>query len=401
MMPSKQLSIALVHPRIGRGGSEALVMWGAEALKREFEVSIVTTNAIDLRALNSFYGTDVSAREVTLLQVPIPRIVSGIRGAAAIRGALFQRAMHRSARNYDVLISTYNLCDFGVPAIHLLDLSWDEELRTRFSVAPTGIEGMFHRVAPVRAMYLWLGRFLAQPSGRDLFSGDDVLLAYSAWIASIIERKHNVKCGVLYPPVPGAFTEIPFYSRNDDFVCLGRISEEKRLERVLQILGKVRARGYAVRLRLVGGFGATVYSRTIQTLVQELPWVVLEGSVSEQSKIQILTSSRYGIHGAQGEGFGIAIAEMVKAGCIAFAPAEGGPAEILSDPALLYRDDDDALEKITAVLSDEQLQQKLLAHLRGQANKFSAERYMHGLRAAVGKFLRKYPDTTMDHRTCQ
>jgi len=40
-------------------------------------------------------------------------------------------------------------------------------------------------------------------------------------------------------------------------------------------------------------------------------------------------SSRYGIHGAEGEGFGIAIAEMVKAGCVTFAPAVGGPAEIL------------------------------------------------------------------------
>jgi glycosyltransferase involved in cell wall biosynthesis len=376
-------------------------MWGVEALKRDFEVSIVTTNAIDLAALNSFYGTHVSAQEVTARQVSIPRIVRGIRGAAAIRGALFQRAMQRSAREYDVLISAYNLCDFGIPAIHLLDLSWDEELRTRFSVPPTGIEGVFHRIAPVRAIYLWLGRLLAQHSGRDLFSGDDILLAYSAWIASLIERERHVKCGVLHPPVPCSFTEVPFNSRNADFVCLGRISEEKRIERVLDILGRVRARGYEIRLRLVGGFGTNIYARTILTVVQQLPWVVLEGSIPEQRKMEVLTSSRYGIHGADGEGFGIAVAEMVKAGCIAFAPVEGGPSEILNHQALLYRNDDDAVEKITAVLQNTELQQKLLLHLHGQANKFSAEHYMNGLRAAVEEFLQRSPNATMNHSTCR
>jgi predicted phosphohydrolase len=80
---------------------------------------------------------------------------------------------------------------------------------------------------------------------------------------------------------------------------------------------------------------------------------------------------------------------------------EGGPAEILNHDALLYRDDDDAVDKITAVLCDTELQQKLLAHLHGQANKFSAEHYMDGLRAAVEEFLRRSPHTTMDHRTCQ
>jgi glycosyltransferase involved in cell wall biosynthesis len=364
-------------------------MWGAEALMQEFDVSIITTNAIDLGGLNSFYGTNISTQEVTIRRVPVPCMLSKERGAAAIRGALFQRAMRRIAHEYDVLISAYNLCDCGVPAIHLLDLSWDEELRTRFSVPPTGIEGMFHRIAPVRAMYLWLGRFFAQPSGRDLFAGDDLLLAYSAWIASLIERKHHVKCGVLHPPVPGVFTDIPFNNRNRDFVCMGRISEEKRIERMLEILTKVRDRGHQARLRLVGGFGRDTYARKIETLVRGLSWVALEGAVSEQRKAGILASSRYGIHGAEGEGFGIAIAEMVKAGCVTFAPAEGGSAEILDHEALLYRGNDDAVEKIIAVLSNEPLRWELSAHLRRQADKFSAEKFMSGLREAIERFIQQ------------
>jgi len=372
---------------MGRGGSEAVVMWGAEALKRDFDVSIVTTSAIDLVAMNSFYGTAVREEEVKLRQLPIPRILLRIRSGAAIRGALFERAIRRVASEYDVLFRAYNPCDCGVPAIHLLDLSCDEELQTRFAPRPRGFQGLFHRVAPVRAIYLWLAHRISSPSGRDLFSGEDVPLANSRWVASVIERKHHVKCPVLYPPVPSGFADAPFESRNDDFACIGRISEEKRLEQVFEILARVRARGYQVRLRMIGGFGTNKYERKLQALARSLPWVILEGSVSEQRKQEILKSCRYGIHGAEGEGFGIAVAEMVKAGCITFAPAEGGPADILDHDALLYRGDDDAVEKIYALLSRPALQASLLEHLRQQAEKFSAERFMRDLRTIVDKFL--------------
>ena len=386
-MLGNKRTVAVFHPRLGFGGSEAVAMWALEALKHEYDVSIVTTGAVDLAALNSFYGTAVREEEVKVRQLPIPRMLSGIRSGAAIRGAFIQRATRQVACEYDVWFSAYNPCDFGVPGIYLLDLSWDEELRTRFAPSPRGFEGLFHRVAPVRAIYLWLGRRISRPSGRDLFSGEDVLLANSGWVASVIERKHGVRYGVLYPPVPGGFADAPFESRNDDFACIGRISEEKRLERVFEILGKVRARGYQVRLRMTGDFGANKYARKIQALARSLPWVIPEGSVSEQRKQEILRSCRYGIHGAEGEAFGIAVAEMVKAGCITFAPVEGGPAEVLGHDALLYRDADDAVEKICAVLSRPALRASLLEHLRRQAEKFSAENFMRDLRAIVAKFL--------------
>lgn len=399
-MPSPELrtapvrrAVAVVHPRMGRGGSEAVAMWTLQALKDRFAVSIVTTNAVDLPALNSFYGTSVRAEDVTVRQVPVPRIPFVARGGAAIHGALFQRAMRRLAWDYDALLSVYNPTDFGRPAIHLLDLSWDERLRSRFSVAPRGMQGIFHQVAFVRAAYLSLARLLARPSGRDLFSGEDVLLAYSEWVASVIERQHGVRCGVLYPPVPDIPPKIPFAERKPDFVCVGRISEEKRLERVLGIVEKVRSRGHDVRLRLVGGLGRDAYARKIRALAAGLPWVALEGSVSNDRKAEILTSSRYGIHGAEGEAFGIAVAEMISAGCIAFAPAEGGPAEILGHDALLYRNDEEAVEKICAVLRSPALRVRLGEHLRRQAGKFSTDNFMRRIRAAVEEFLRaSYPE---------
>ncbi len=390
--PKHHLSVAVSHPRMGIGGSEAVAMWALEALKRDFDVSLVTSNAIDLPAFNSFYGTAIRDDEVTIRKVSMPPPLDRIRGGAALRGAFFERGVRKISREFDVLFSAYNPCDCGIPAIHLLDLSWDEGLRTRYAPTPRGFEGMFHRVVPLRAAYLWFGRRISKPSGRDLFSGEDLLLANSRWVAALIERKHGLKCRLLYPPVPGTCGETPLSERSDDFVCLGRISEEKRIERILEILTRVRARGHNLRLRVVSGFGTDTYARTIKSRLKDLPWVVIDGSVSDKRKREVLTGSRYGIHGAEGEAFGIAVAEMVRAGCITFASVEGGPAEILDHPALLYRDEDDAVEKICAMLASERLRYELSAHLRRQADKFSAENFMSVLREIVAEFLGQQMD---------
>jgi len=384
-------SVGITHPRLGRGGSEAVAMWGAEALKQDFTVSILTTGRADLEDLNRFYGTTLKEDEVTIRSLRIPGVISRVQGAGALRAAFFQRAISKIAANYDVLFSAYNPCDYTVPGIHLLDLSWDEQLRNRFAPLPVGVDGLFHRVSPLRAFYLALTRVVARPSGRDLFSGGDCLLANSHWTASIIQAKHGFECRVLYPPVPGDFPDLPYEKRKNEFVCLGRISQEKRLERIIEILGKVRDCGHDLKLHILGGPNADSYGRRIAGLARGLSWVSIEGTVDAEKKARLLTECRYGIHGADGEAFGIAVAEMVKAGCITFAPAEGGPAEILNHPCLVYRDVDDAVKKITAVLHEEELRTSLVKHLQHQAERFSVEAFSRDFRAVVQEFLTTNP----------
>ena len=81
------------------------------------------------------------------------------------------------------------------------------------------------------------------------------------------------------------------------------------------------------------------------------------------------------------------MAEMVKAGCAPFIPAEGGQAEIVDHPALMYRSVDEAVAKIDAVLRTPALQAELRTHLADQGELFSAERFMVGIRQAVETFL--------------
>ena len=53
------------------------------------------------------------------------------------------------------------------------------------------------------------------------------------------------------------------------------------------------------------------------------------------------------------EHFGMAPAEMARAGCIVWVPRGGGQMEIVGrEPALMYESDDEAVEKISATLGE-------------------------------------------------
>lgn len=391
MTEPKRKKIAIVHGQLdaGCGGSEARAMWAAQALKDDFAVSLVTIGPVRLPQLNLFYGTKIGSAEVSIYSLPMPRLLAGKKAPAALRGALGRRALKYFVNSHDLLISTYNLCDFGLPAIHFIaDFSWDEELRSRSDPAPDGVRGMFHRLRWLRRYYLRLCTTISPPSERDLFAGEDLIVANSQWTAAKLSERYGVPPLVVYPPVAGSFPAIPFASRKNDFACLGRIAPEKRIERMIQIIGAVRKRGHDARIRIIGQLDGSPYARTIGALAQRhREWVLLEGRRVGAEKVQILADCRYGIHGREGEAFGIAVAEMVKAGCVTFAPSEGGPAEILDHEALLYCNDEDAVEKITAVMKHDARDEELNSHLRRQAEKFSPEIFMAGIRQVVEQFL--------------
>lgn len=87
--------------------------------------------------------------------------------------------------------------------------------------------------------------------------------------------------------------------------------------------------------------------------------------------------------------FGIAVAEMVKAGCIVWVPKGGGQVEIINHSRLIYENTQQAAEKIIHVLINDSLQQELRRHLQRQSGKFSIERFVSEVRIVVSEFLRE------------
>ena len=76
------------------------------------------------------------------------------------------------------------------------------------------------------------------------------------------------------------------------------------------------------------------------------------------------------------EHFGIAVAEMLRLGCIPFAHASGGPQETLGGLPLTFADDEEALRLIADCLGDADRQRLLRTRLAERAERFAPERFM-------------------------
>jgi glycosyltransferase involved in cell wall biosynthesis len=379
------MRVIVGHPKIGLGGSESVVMWLIEALKRDFEVTVATTGGWDLDVLNSFYGTQVREQEVKIRIAPIPFPFRSL-DVAALRGACYQRFAREIAPEYDVRVSAYNMTDWGLPAVHFIaDFGWHREVRDKLD-PPT--PGLMYRESPLRWIYLKIAAAYENASGRDVLR-DDLLIANSKWSATIVNQLFGVNCGaVVYPPVWSEFPQVPWQEKEQAFVMIGRIAPEKQIERAIAILEVVRRRGHRIRLHLCGQIESDAYGRKITRLCQErAEWIIMEGRVSGANKAHILANCRFGIQTRAAEPFGISVAEMVKAGAIVFAPNDGGQAEILDCPDLLFSGAEDAANKISAVISSSERQHALRDHLARRSGLFKAEKFMESSATVIGSSL--------------
>ena len=100
-----------------------------------------------------------------------------------------------------------------------------------------------------------------------------------------------------------------------------------------------------------------------------------------------MASHRYGIHGMREEHFGMAPAELARAGAIVWVPRGGGQMEIVGhEPALMYDSDDDAVAKIVRTLANAVEQQRLRELLAITSEQFSTARFMQQVRDIVDDF---------------
>lgn len=377
--------VVIGHPALGRGGSEACVMWLAEALKSDCDVTVVTTGGWDLPALNRYYGTSLAAGEVKVRLAPMPPVPAKLVGAA-LRGALLQRFARRIAREYDLRISAYGLIDWGVNAVHFIaDFSWHPSIRREYDPPSPGLA---YRDTLLRRAYLALARSCSAPSGRNIIL-DDHLIANSDWSANQLRPHYPFgKIPVVYPPVWSSFPNVPWSAKDDAFVMIGRIAPEKRIEAAIRVLQTLRRRGHNLRFYLCGDIPADAYGRTIRAQCEaNREWIICHGLVSDSRKATLLAHCRYGIQMRSCEPFGISVAEMVKANAIVFAPNAGGQAEILQSEQLLFSDEADAVQKIEAVIRNPELQVALGRHTKKRALLFSAESFVRQARAALASVL--------------
>jgi len=272
----------------------------------------------------------------------------------------------------DILLSTHNEMDFGRPGLQYVHYPWSYLPRPDIEMQ------WFHRIPGVLAAYRGLCQLVAGGSlaGR----GRNLSLANSRFVAGKIKEVYGVDSEVLYPPVPGSFPGVPWQERRSAAIAIGRMHPVKRWEMAVEIVELARSRGVDIGLTLINQPDSIDYGRRIAGIAAGRPWFRLLTGIPREQLAAEVARHRYGIHPMEDEHFGIAVAEMVRAGCIPLVHDSGGPVEIVGGRReLRFRTVEEGAAALRAVIEDSELQGRLRSELSQQGERFSVEAFCESL----------------------
>jgi glycosyltransferase involved in cell wall biosynthesis len=376
--------ILLVQPSLQPpGGGNGVAVWVIEALKREHAVSVLTWWPVKLAPINRHFGTSLSPADFTVrMAYPALRRLLDHTPASLdlLKTSLLLRTAKRMKDHYDLILTVNNEADLGRRGIQYVHFPWaflprpPVDLRW-YHFSPTMVDAYYR-------LCVWISGFSSDRMKQNL------TLVNSNWTGTKVKERYGIGSTTLYPPVPGVFSDVPWAEREDGFVCIGRISPEKELEKIIDILTEVRTQRWPVHLHIIGAHdNSGYYERVRRRVHQNASWVFLNENLSREELAHLVTQHRYGIHGMAEEHFGMAVAEMIGAGCIVFVPCGGGQMEIVAgEERLLYKTPAEAIAKITRTLSDAGEQTALRSYLATRKELFSTELFVRRIQDIVRSF---------------
>jgi len=222
--------ILFVQRRIGSvSGAEGLAAWILEALKRDYRLTLLTWEPVDFAALNWSFGTELrpSEFEATTVKPWVVRLAKMFpTPAVGLRNLYLYMEARRWAGRFDAVITAAHEADLGPRGIQYIHFP---EALSKESKSLS----WYHSSAALRA-YEAIGEHLTGFSIDRMKS--NLTLANSEFTARAIREVYGIEPLVVYPPAIGEFPEVPWDRRKEGFVCIGRISGEKRIELMIEIL---------------------------------------------------------------------------------------------------------------------------------------------------------------------
>jgi glycosyltransferase involved in cell wall biosynthesis len=363
------------------GGGNAPAAWIVQALKDVHEVSVLTWVPVDVASMNAYYGTSIAAGDITL--VPMPGALrhwleAQPMAAVLLKASLLFRHAKRIAAAYDVVVCGHNEADFGPRSVQYVH--YPARLRPR----PAVDVRWFHFSVVLKAYYALCER-AAQLSPTEVPRA--LTLANSTWTAALAERLYQPErpVRVVYPPVAVSSPGRQWAERTNGFLCIGRLSPEKEIERVIRIVARVRGQVSDAQLHVIGSRGGSAYLARLRRLAaSNHDWLHLHEDLTRTELLAHVATQRYYLHGMRDEHFGIAPAEAAAGGCVVFVPNGGGQTDIVgAETRLVYATEDEAVAKIVAVMTSPGLQEELRTRLAARASLFTTEHFMTAIRGVV------------------
>ena len=378
--------VLLVQPSMQPpGGGNGVAAWVLQALVPEYRVTVLSWRPVEIEPINRFFGTHLHQSDFDTIVVPRSwRMIADHlpTPSTLIKMALLMRYTRRVSAGFDVLFGVYNETDYGRRGIQYVH--YPTYLRPR----PKVDLRWYHPPQAGLNLYYALADRIAGFSLERLKA--NVTLVNSDWTGEHVAKFLGITTRTLYPPVVDPAPGLPWGDRRNAFLAVGRISPEKEYERVMKILARVREHAPDLTLTIVGTWDrhSRRYFQSLTSLASSLgSWIQFRDNLTRDEVRGLMASHRYGIHGMREEHFGMAPAELARAGAIVWVPRGGGQMEIVGhEPALMYESDDDAVMKITSVLASASEQQRLREQLAATSERFSTARFMEQVRTIVNEF---------------
>ncbi|WP_276272908.1 glycosyltransferase [Haloarcula litorea] len=373
--------VAVVHNTLDlRGGADAVCAHVCEALDRDHEVVLFTVSETGLGTLDDLFGTDadvpVRTPPGTAVAAPLfARADDAFGPQLAPRSVVLARWLRRHLAAFDCAVSTANEFAFGVPSVQYVHFP-------QFNGHVPGPEGPDGTSGDAGvADRLWTR--LSGLADRRL-PADATLLANSGYTADHVAARYGRRPAVVHPPVDPISGE-PWAERERGVVTVGRIAPDNRTLDAVRAVDRARERGVDLHLHLVGSTSDAYrsYVRRVERAVAERDHVRLHRGVSRDRLEALLGSHRYGLNPKHGEHFGMALAEYVAAGMVAFAHDSGGQREVVDGaPDRLFTDPASAADRLVAAVETD-------ARPRLPPDRFGSERFHDRIRAAVAARLER------------
>jgi glycosyltransferase involved in cell wall biosynthesis len=372
--------IAVAHADLmAKGGSEAVCMNALEALQGVHEVTLLTLTSPDLNELNRYFRTEVRDVDVRRPRwaALLLRRVDASRGD--LRNALLNRFVADCRDEFDLVVGT------------------DDELSVRGPLVQYVHAPRFARLAVSKRV--GEDRFRDHLSDRLTWKfgnydpelvRSSTLLADSGWTADVVQDAYDERPTVIHPPVDTrGFDEaaVPWGGREPGFVAVGRVAPDKDVLRNVEIVDRVRDRGHDVHLHLVGPEADDEYAREVERAAADREYVNLDGEVSRERLVELVSTHRYGLHAARHDGFSTAVAELVAGGTLPFVPDRGSQPDIVGSDDLTYGTTDEAAEQIDRVLSNSERARKLRRATPEIEDRFGKRQFHRKMREVVAEEL--------------
>lgn len=371
------------------GGEEALVARCLQCLLQRGTVTVMTSDGVDLKGLDRMAGTRLAAASFDIVTASSPLLRALSRLGIPVR-LLNLRLLLKRVRERRRL---------GKPCLSVgadLDLGEGEGVWQYLAAPPRfhskrlrtqNLGGAQNRALRVLAsLNLALCNFLVPCS--DARTGRNVTATASGWIGEEFERCYGRPADlVLYPP-PLGLCLAPEEKRVWGFVSACRAKPDKAWISMIELVRRLRERGHAVSFTMLclGKKEDAFVQRLHIEAAKNAEWLTLELNAPRERLDQALRDHAFGLHLAPREGYGMAVAEMLLAGCLTGVSDSGGQTEIVTEPELRFSGLDDAVEKWHLILSHPKLRERLLAGQQARRSLYTQETFQAEFHRAIDDF---------------